>query len=160
MRHQLALVVPPQLFRREPAHSLDEAALDLAHVDRRVQRLADIVQNVDAQQPIFAGQRVHDYFGHRGTVAKIVERHAAPRLAVIADLGCPVKAGGRQRDAREVGELDELVERQRLVAGAHFVRAEDDRFRCYGEVGRCEFGESRFQLACGILRRLAVHVGT
>src|SRR3984893_8894267 len=112
VRHQLALVVPPQLFRREPTRPLDEATLDLAHVDRRVQRLPNVVQNVDAQQPVFAGQRVHDYFGYRGAVAIIIERSAAPGFAVIADLGCAVKAGGRQRDAREVGELDELVERQ------------------------------------------------
>ncbi len=39
VRAQPALVVPPQLLGGQPAHALDEAALDLAEVDRRVQRV-------------------------------------------------------------------------------------------------------------------------
>ena len=55
---QPPLLVPPQLLGGQPAHALDEAALDLADVDRRVQRLADIVQDVDALDLVLAGQRV------------------------------------------------------------------------------------------------------
>ena len=42
--------MPLQLFGRQPAHALDERALDLAEVDRRVERAADVVQHVGAQQ--------------------------------------------------------------------------------------------------------------
>ena len=35
MRAQPALGVPPQFFRRQPAHALDEAAFDLAEIDGR-----------------------------------------------------------------------------------------------------------------------------
>jgi hypothetical protein len=41
--------VPDQLFGRQPAHALDERAFDLADVHRRVQRAADVVQDVGAQ---------------------------------------------------------------------------------------------------------------
>ncbi len=53
-----ALAIPPQLFRRQPAHALNEAAFDLPLVDGRVQRVADIVQHIGAVHDIFAGQRV------------------------------------------------------------------------------------------------------
>ena len=36
MRPEPALTVVHQLFRRQPAHALNEAALDLADIDRRV----------------------------------------------------------------------------------------------------------------------------
>ena len=46
----LPALVPPQLFTGEPAHALHEAAFHLPHVDRGIQRAADIMQDVDAQQ--------------------------------------------------------------------------------------------------------------
>ena len=58
MGAQPALVVPPQFLGGQPAHALDEAALDLAEVDRRVQRAAGLVQDVGALDDVFAGQRV------------------------------------------------------------------------------------------------------
>ena len=48
VREEPALARPTQLLAREPAHALHEAALDLAAVDARVQRVADVVEDVDA----------------------------------------------------------------------------------------------------------------
>ena len=55
---QPSLGVVDQLFGRQPAHALDEAALDLADVERRIDRGADVVQEVGAQDLHLAGQRV------------------------------------------------------------------------------------------------------
>jgi hypothetical protein len=65
MGAQPPLGVPPQFLGRQPAHALHEGAFDLADIDRRVQRLADIVQDVGAVDHVFAGQRVDRDFGHR-----------------------------------------------------------------------------------------------
>jgi hypothetical protein len=53
---------------------LQEAALDLAAVDRRVQRAPDVMQDVDGQEPVLAGQRVDRDLGARGAVGIIEER--------------------------------------------------------------------------------------
>jgi hypothetical protein len=37
-------LVPPQLLGGEPAHALDEAALDLAEVDRGIEGAADVAE--------------------------------------------------------------------------------------------------------------------
>ena len=42
-RHQLACLVPPQLFHGEPSHTLDEGALDLPDVDGGVDGMARIM---------------------------------------------------------------------------------------------------------------------
>ena len=95
MRHQDAFVVPPQLFRREPTDALNEAAFDLPHVDGRIERATDVVQDVDAKQSIFARQRVDRHLGHCGAIAEIIERYPAPGFAIVSDLRCPVVAGRR-----------------------------------------------------------------
>ena len=59
---QRALVVEHQFLGGEPAHALDEAAFDLAQIDRPVQRAAAIVQDVDAQHAAFPGHRVDRHF--------------------------------------------------------------------------------------------------
>ena len=80
VRGELArLRMPHQLLGGEPAHALDERALDLADVDRRVQRAADVVQHVGAQQAPLAGERVHRDLGHGRAVAEVVERLALGR---------------------------------------------------------------------------------
>src|SRR3546814_3908957 len=98
----------PTLFRSlggEPAQALHEAALDLAEVERRVQRVAAVVQNVDALDPVFAGEGVDDDLRGSGAVGIVVERPALAGLAVPMDLRRLVKAGGGQGDARHVGRL-------------------------------------------------------
>ena len=64
MRLELAIVVPPELLRRQPARTLDEAALDLAEIDGRVQRLAAVMQDIHPEGAVLTGQRVHDDLGN------------------------------------------------------------------------------------------------
>ena len=58
------LGVPPQLLGGEPAHALDEAALDLTAVDRRIERCADVVEDIDRAEPVFTRQRVDGDLAH------------------------------------------------------------------------------------------------
>ena len=113
VRQERAVRVPDQLLGREPADALHEAALDLAAIDQRRQRVADVVQDVDAQQPVLAGEAVDLDLAHRRAVGEVVERLALPRLPVEVDVGRPVEAGGEQRDALVVG----LGRRPRRTAG-------------------------------------------
>src|SRR5262245_43659390 len=62
VRLELTLLVPPQLFGREPAITLQVPALDLPEIDGRVQRLAHVVEYVDPQQSRLAGERIERYF--------------------------------------------------------------------------------------------------
>jgi hypothetical protein len=45
----------------EPAHALNETALDLADVDGRVQGPADVMEDVDAGHPVLARERIDDH---------------------------------------------------------------------------------------------------
>src|SRR3546814_7948978 len=98
----------------------------LAEVERRVQRVAAVVQNVDALDPVFAGEGVDDDLRGSGAVGIVVERPALAGLAVPMDLRSLVKAGGGQGDARHVGRLDEVGEDDLLIADAHEARQELD----------------------------------
>src|SRR3546814_17961274 len=91
---------------------------------RRVQRVAAVVQNVDALDPVFAGEGVDDDLRGSGAVGIVVERPALAGLAVPMDLRRLVKAGGGQGDARHVGRLDEVGEDDLLIADAHEARQE------------------------------------
>ncbi len=59
MGPQAALAVPPKLFGGQPPHALNEAAFHLADINRRVQGLAHIVQNIGAIHVVFTGQRIN-----------------------------------------------------------------------------------------------------
>src|SRR3546814_9593421 len=76
--------------------ALHEAALDLAEVERRVQRVAAVVQNADALDPVFAGEGVDDDLRGSGAVGIVVERPALAGLAVTMALRRLVKAGDRK----------------------------------------------------------------
>ena len=65
-----------QLLGGEPAHALHEAALDLADVDGRIQRAADIVQDVDAQEPVLARERIDDHLRAGRAIGEVEERPA------------------------------------------------------------------------------------
>src|SRR5262249_34012960 len=47
---EATVVVPQQLFEREPAHALDEAAFDLAAIDDGRYGIADVLEDVHAPQ--------------------------------------------------------------------------------------------------------------
>src|SRR5581483_7682090 len=127
MRLQLALRVPDELLARQPAHALDEAALDLAAVDGRVERAPDVVQQVGAQQARLPGQRVDDHFGAGRAVGEVVVRLAPPALAVEMQSRRAPVAGGGERDAREERIARELREAEALrAADQHLVVGEHD----------------------------------
>ena len=65
MGHEPAILVPKELLQGQPTHSLNEAALHLADVDRGVDRVAGVMQEIGAQQFPFAGERVDDHFRDR-----------------------------------------------------------------------------------------------
>ena len=70
-------------------------------IDRR-DRVADVLQDVDAQQPVGAGEAVHLHLGHRGAVREVVERVALAGRGIEVD----VRACGRspaRRAARAAG---------------------------------------------------------
>jgi len=90
---KVALVVEDQFFGGQPTHALNEAALDLAPVDGRVQRPADVVQDIDAQGAVLAGQGVDDHLGAGRAVGVVVERMAGVGGAVVVDLRGGVIAG-------------------------------------------------------------------
>ena len=96
-------LVPDQLLHGQPARALHVAALDLAEVDRRVQAGADVVQDVGAQDPVLAGQRVDRHLGHRRAIGEIEERPAPPRPPVPLDLGRRVEARRRELHPRLIG---------------------------------------------------------
>ncbi len=159
MRAELAPLVPPQLFRSQPADALHVATLYLAEIDRRVQRVAAVVQDVGAQDAVLAGQRVDDHLGHCRAVGEVVERPAAERRAVVADLGRAVEAGRRQRNACGPGGLYELVEFEDALGDVDFAAAEVDfglghRVLACGE-RRQALADLRGRFLCG----LAVHIG-
>ena len=63
-----AALVDDHLLIQRRAERLRDAAFDLSAVDRRIQRAAHVVQDVDAEQPRLAAERVDGHFGHRRTV--------------------------------------------------------------------------------------------
>ncbi len=79
---QVAVLAPDEFLGRQPAHALDEAAFDLAAIDERRERVADVVQDVGAQQPVLPGEAVDLDLADRGAVGEVVERRALPRLPV------------------------------------------------------------------------------
>ena len=59
MGSELTFVIPPKLFSGQPAHPLNECALHLPTVNRRVERAAHIMQNISARDTIFACKRIN-----------------------------------------------------------------------------------------------------
>ena len=56
--------------------ALHEAAFDLPAIDQRRDRIADVFQDVDAQQAIVAGEAIDLHFGDGRAVGEVVERLA------------------------------------------------------------------------------------
>ena len=105
---QAALLVPPQLLGGEPAHALDEAALDLADVERRVQRFAAVVQDVDPLDPVFAGQGVDRRPRCRRRHRRSSRTAGRCRRPGPSGSWASVEAGRGQRDPRHIGLPDQV----------------------------------------------------
>ena len=93
MGEQRAVGAEHQLFAGQPAEALDEAALDLADVDGRVDGAAGVVKDVDAQQAVLAGEGVDGRLAQRGAVGEVVEGPATHHAGIVVELGGGVEAG-------------------------------------------------------------------
>ena len=74
-------------------------------------RVADVLQDVGAQQAVLAGEAVDFDFGHRGAVGEIVERLAAARLADRSECPACGRSPGRRAGTRCVRGFAHLAER-------------------------------------------------
>ena len=74
------------------------------------------MQDIRAQDAVFASQRVDYHLGRGDPVGEIEERPPLPLDAVPFELGCLVKTRGRETDTRHVGILHDLLERKSLSA--------------------------------------------
>src|SRR5215471_5964582 len=107
---QPTFAIPPQLFGGEPAHSLDECALDLAEVDRRIERATAILDELGTQHARFAGQRIDRNLGGGRAVDEVIERPPGIGGKIPVNLRRAVEARRRQRYAflprqrRKLGE--------------------------------------------------------
>ena len=126
--------VPPQLFGGEPAHALHERALDLAQVDRRIERAAAVLEQLGAQDARLAGERVDRDLGGGRAIDEIVERPAGIGGEVPMDLRRAIEARRRQRYPLVPRQRRELGKRQAAVAGIDAVRREHDLARGHCEV--------------------------
>src|SRR5579883_1554021 len=95
VRKEPALLVPDEFLGRQPARTLHEPSLYLAKIDGRIERAADIVEDVGAQDAVLAGERIDGDLRHRGPVCEIEEGPPARRIAVPVHFGRGVEPGGR-----------------------------------------------------------------
>jgi hypothetical protein len=128
MRQQPPARVVNQLLGRQPAHALDEAALDLAEIDRRIERAADIVEDIDRQHLVLAGQRVDRHLGQRRAISEIEEGPAADAWRGHNRSSASHRSRSRsQRDPPDMRHAAESGERNALAARHHAVAREAHR---------------------------------
>ena len=122
-----ATAVPHQFLRGQPAHALNEAALDLADVDGRVDAAARVMQDVHLQHTALAGERVDHHFGAGSAIGEIVERAPGQCGLVVVDLGRAVKPVAPELDAVGVSGLHHVAEGARGAGRDHLATKEADR---------------------------------
>ncbi len=86
MAEEPAAVVVDELLGGEPSHALHEAAFDLPDVDRRIERSADVVKDIDPVDPELAGERVDGDLTAGRAIGEIEERPALRLVPVPMDL--------------------------------------------------------------------------
>src|SRR5258705_7840462 len=116
MCEQPAITGKYELLSREPPHALHKAALDLADVDRRIERSPAIIQDVDPHDAILAGQCVDNDLRAGSPVREIVEWPSGRGRAIPCDLWRAVIGGFGQMNASFHALFCELTERDRFVA--------------------------------------------
>ena len=87
MSQKSSLIIPNELLRCQPPHTLHKGSFDLAVIDGRVQGLAAILKNIGAQHPRFAREGIDYHFGNAGAVGKIIERIASERFGIPINRG-------------------------------------------------------------------------
>ena len=159
--------VPAQLLEREPSGALHEGALDLAEVDDRRERVADVVEDVDPQHPVRAREPVDLDLRRGRPVGEVLERLALHPLGVPVQALGAVEARRRELHALVVRGLGDLGERERGSACAHRDRPEagDPPAReshvalVDPEHPPGDRGHAVADLLAGVLHRAAVEVG-
>ncbi len=126
MRLELASLIPPEFLRGQPARTLNKAAFDLAHVDRRVQRLAAVMQDIHPSQSMLACQSINNHLGHSRAISEVKKWPAAKRRSIVVYPRRGVKTRGRQLYPIEPGELRQLRETDYRAAGVNLVVPEFD----------------------------------
>jgi hypothetical protein len=97
--------VRDQFFGGQPAHALDATALDLADVNRPVERRTHVMQDVHAQYLGFTGEGVYGHFGAGRAVGKVIKGPTAERGLVVVDFsGRAVKAVAPELHPLRVGQ--------------------------------------------------------
>ena len=105
MREQAAFRIPNQLLVSQPTRALDETAFHLPARDTEINRVADIVQNIDPADVRHAGEAIDFDFADRGADREIMKRFSASRRTIVMNFGSLVKAGRTQTRAREISAL-------------------------------------------------------
>lgn len=95
--HQSPLLIPYPLFAGQPANSLYNPPLYLTDINCRIQRRADVVQNITAKQSVLACQGVNNLFYTGGTKGVVVERGTPASLSIVMYARYFVIAGSGQR---------------------------------------------------------------
>ena len=158
MGHQPPAVIPDQLLGRQPARALHIGALDLADIQRRVQAGPGIVQDIGAQDAVFARQPVDHHLGDRGAIGEVEERPPLTAQPVPGKLGCRVKPRRRKRNPRHIGRRDDLGKAPALARCPHLPGVEDYLGRGAARARGDEVGQPAAQGLAGVLHRHAVHV--
>lgn len=168
VRQQHAAVRVLQLLGGAPAHPLDEGPEQLAAVDARVDRYADVHEHVDARDAQFAGEAVDLDLGDRRAVGEVEERRPLARIAVQVHPGRGIEPALAERDAFEVGTLDEFGKGHAAIRGAlvpdetfgelHVRRRRGEAAGRVGEERRGEVGEASLDPTRRVERGGAVQV--
>ena len=155
---ELALVVPHQLFGGEPAHTLHKAAFNLPDVERWVDAVPHVVQDVNGQHAVFAGEGVNGHFGASRAISKVVKRSPSEGGFVVVDFGCAVKTIAPELNAVGVGHAHHVVKAARgfgrehlAVAKLHLARAAavepaDERCEVAADVARCKLRSAAIEV--------------
>ena len=116
------------------------------------------MQDICAQNPVLAGQRVDHHLGRRRAIGKVEKRSPTPRDAVPLDLGGGVEPVRRQADPRLIGLGDQIGETPDLRPSPHLARRENHRL---GRAARPRGGklrQPRPDRQAGVLNRHPVQI--
>ena len=93
MGHQPPLIVPNEFFGRKPSRPLDKPPFDLTDIQRRVQALSYVMNDICPKDTIFTCQGVDNDFAYSDPICKIVKRAALTFDPVPCDIRCFIISG-------------------------------------------------------------------
>ena len=158
MGAQRALGIPDQLLGGQPARALNISALDLADIQSRIQAGPGVMQQIGAQDAVFAGEGVDHHFGDGGPIGEIEKRATLSLDPVPLQTGGFVEPGGGQADAVQVAGVDRVREGDRSCADLDLTVGELDLIGAGLVQAGQTFGHPGNDLVTGMLRGHAVQV--